>query len=486
MARSRITVTNFDALAQSQLWLEVGAEEAIEQLVAMLRAAVLMGVELVVDRNQVLDGVFFLAMGPDRLARQLGLEPGARLPITMNCSPALMDEEADARLVPSHRGRIPDPVQVSLGRQLHDVATARFLTASSSLAAVSGALPDTSWLAPTPGPEWYPGCGFVDELHPLPVGDVDAALAVIRARQLVWVEAAETGRIAVDTWGGQMRMEPALANQRQRLAEATAPDLVPNPLAEHVLGITSTVRKDAIAGINAWAAEHQTPDQHKRLALALWSRAYYLAIAGKDSCMLISFDQPTETGEPIAGSDTRQVRDPELLPLERSFGLATAPSQQGFRRPRWLSRAAAPANRPLRVEGEILDHLRIMDPGTFRQLSRSTRDVVHAWVQDRDPSEMYNIALACRRAVDHGPSHRRVAWVTTLRVVTMTLLALVIAGLTVLPEFFSLTRGQQVTGVVLAAALGVLASLPWDDIVEQYGLRRGAMVATLNLKELEH
>ena len=81
--RASIIVTNFDSVAQARVWREKGADAAIEQMVAMLRTAVLLGENLQLDRNQVFDGVFFLALGPDRIAAELGLPPGAPLPITM-------------------------------------------------------------------------------------------------------------------------------------------------------------------------------------------------------------------------------------------------------------------------------------------------------------------------------------------------------------------------------------------------------------------
>ncbi|WP_420175411.1 hypothetical protein [Luteococcus sp. OSA5] len=65
----RIIVSNFDTVSQAELWLTQGAQRATEVFLGLLRTAVLLGAEVVVDRNQVLDGVCFLALGPDRIAQ---------------------------------------------------------------------------------------------------------------------------------------------------------------------------------------------------------------------------------------------------------------------------------------------------------------------------------------------------------------------------------------------------------------------------------
>lgn len=78
---TRISVFNLDSVEQSKLWLQQGPVAANTTLIGVLRAALLFGGTVVVDRNQLLEGIFFIAMPPDRLAWHLGLEPGAKLPI---------------------------------------------------------------------------------------------------------------------------------------------------------------------------------------------------------------------------------------------------------------------------------------------------------------------------------------------------------------------------------------------------------------------
>ena len=65
-------------MEQAKLWLQFGPVEAGRVLVGVLRTALLFGGTVVVDRNQLLEGIFFISMPPDRLAWHLGLEPAVR------------------------------------------------------------------------------------------------------------------------------------------------------------------------------------------------------------------------------------------------------------------------------------------------------------------------------------------------------------------------------------------------------------------------
>ena len=77
-ASTRISVFNLDPVEQSKLWLQIGPTEAKRVLVGVLRTALLFGGTVVVDRNQLLEGIFFIAMPPDRLTWHLGLRSEER------------------------------------------------------------------------------------------------------------------------------------------------------------------------------------------------------------------------------------------------------------------------------------------------------------------------------------------------------------------------------------------------------------------------
>lgn len=475
---SRILATNFDSLNQADLWLSHGAEVASEIMMAMLRTSLLLGIQLTIDRNQLLDGVFFLSLGPDGIARELGLAPTAVLPIIMTGSPET-PLDGDPMNVRRLLGRGPvdnKPPLLSFSQQLKDVRRPRFLRVSSASAALMGALEATPWLLPKPGPHWYPGCGFVDPLHPLR-GDEASTHQVIRDAQEQWVAAAKHGRIAVDIWSNLVAMDDALNRQECLLREACGDDLEPAPLALHVLHLPGSVRTDTVAAIQQWRKQQpETTEGEMRLALRLWSRAYYQAIAWGNGHMLASFNyEGSEIPEEarIGDTDNGLVRRYGLNLLRRS-ALKKWRDRRSF---------ARRAHRAIRIDGEILDHLRLIDPGTYQQLRRTSGEVVDSVINRHDPASMYDLALACRGAVAKTPSHRRMRRATTTRIMALTLLALLVSALTLFGEFVELTFTEKVLAVVTAVVLGFLASLPWDDISEHFNMRRASMTATLNVSE---
>ena len=472
--KPRIVVTNLDAVSQADLWLTQGPAAAIESLTAIVRTALLLGGELVVDRNQVLDGIFFLAVGPDGIRHELGLPPGSDLPITITCHPAAAAGPARFGSVPRLAGRAAplegSGADISLDAQLEQVHTDAFLTASSAWAATMGTLPLRGWLyPPVTAPDWFPGAGFLDVLHQ--ARTPAAVTRLLHAAQERWMTCATVGQVAVDTWTGAIDMAPALASQEAALAEACGKDLEPAPLAAFVLDQETTVRKEMLSALEARREAHpETTDDEMRLASTLWSKAYYQAIAWREDALLLTFN----TGDSASAQDAR-------LDTLRRFGLAL-PTRSWLRS--WLDRRAGTpqGRRPMLVEGEILDHMRVIDPGAFRQLSRTVRPVVSSLVERRDPHDMYDLALACREAVHTPPSHRQTRTVTVIRIVTITTLAVLIAGLSVVGDALELSVSQRWMVVVGSAILGVLASLPYDDIAEQFRLRPASMTAMLNLR----
>lgn len=477
-SRPRILATNFDSLHQADLWLSHGAEAASEIMIAMLRTSLLLGIQLTIDRNQLLDGVFFLALGPEGVARELGLPPTASLPIIMTGSPRRPEDE-DPVNVRRLLGRSPvdnKPGLLSIAQQLNDVRRPEFLCVSSASAALTGTLEANPWLLPQPGPHWYPGCGFADPFHPLR-GDDDSTHSAIRDAQEKWVDAAKHGRIAVDVWSNLVSLDDALARQERLLSEACGDDLEPAPLALHVLRQAGGVRTDTVAAIHQWRDHHpETTDPEMRLALRLWSRAYYQAIAWGNGHMLASFNyEGSESPDAVRIGAT----DNDLV---RRYGLSL-PRRSTLQKWRDRRFPARRAHRAIRVDGEILDHLRLIDPGTYRQLRRNSGEVVDSLINRHNPASMYDLALACRGAVAGTPSHRRRRRAAMARITTLTLLAMLISVLTLFSELVELTVTEKVVAVIAAVALGFLASLPWDDIGEHFSMRRASMTATLNVSE---
>lgn len=460
------------------MWRELGPAEARERLTAMLRTAVLLGQELILDRNQILDGIYFLSVGPEGIAHLLGLAPWEPLPITMTGQDP--PEAADDPMpVAFHRGRDgvgPDAPSLPVGFQLDWVRTERFLTASSALAAILPDIGTNSWLYPTPSDAWYPGAGLCDVLHPLGPDDRAHALALIRDAQDAWARACVDGRVAVDSWRGAIDMVPALHTQRTQLA-AVAGERGAAPLAEHVLEEETNVRKVALETIVAFAtdrgwtldAAHPDPfEDEMRMAVELWSRAYYRAIADRDDTMLIAFNDAT-------GADRD---DMDLL---RSYGLHM-PVRSAVQR--WWQRRTGGSPDELRVDGMILDDMRVIDPGTFNQLTRRTDSILTRFTSE-GPTAMYDLAMLCRDAIVSPDTRSDRRKGIAGRIVTMSAFALIIAVLTLLTDLMDLSAGTTIALVVAATVLGILSSLPWEDIAAQFELRDSAMTATLDLAQPE-
>lgn len=60
----RLRVGDLDSIQQAQSCLVDGPQDAIGRAVAMIRSALLLSDEHVLDRNQLLDGVILLSIGP--------------------------------------------------------------------------------------------------------------------------------------------------------------------------------------------------------------------------------------------------------------------------------------------------------------------------------------------------------------------------------------------------------------------------------------
>lgn len=98
---------------------------------------------------------------------------------------------------------------------------------------------------------------------------------------------------------------------------------------------------------------------------------------------------------------------------------------------------------------------------------------------------MFDMAYAAREAVSAPDTHSRRKFVTLMRVASMTLLAVVISALGLMPELTNLSVGTRAFSVIMAGILGVVAGLPWDDLVELFSLRKSAMTATLTMSNEE-
>lgn len=478
----RIVVSDFDAVHQADVWRRLGAQQAIVRLVSALRTAILLGDVLTIDRNQLFDGIFFLSLGPHGIAAALGLAMHDPLPIVVSCEDgSLSDGDATSqdgvvsddgifkiheRRVPVLRGYTTSDQQISVDLQLDRVRSPRFRETSSALMAVRGDDVPNGWICAPPADSWLPGCGLTR--FAAPVNDAAKVIELIEASQDAWAEAIWDGRVAVESWtpdpeAGPLDVIGALRSARETLL---AQDIAVTALGEYVFALDYQRRGEAVRDIAKWIAEHpgEADFDEARFAMEAWSRAYYRAIAERSGNLYLSFFD-SEVHSRYA----------------ESYGLVLATRS---RYERLKDKVFNPdQGTTLRVEGEILDRMAQIPPVNFAQLYMHTRDTARDLISTQRPQAMYDLAYAAREAVNEPETHYVKRRQTIRRVVTTTTLAVAITVLGLLTDLGSLSTAGQTFAVIIAALLGVLASLPWDDMIEFFRLRRTSMTATLTLSD---
>ncbi|WP_295784701.1 hypothetical protein, partial [uncultured Microbacterium sp.] len=123
----RVLIDEFDSESQAELFSSLGAVDAVQRLTTYLRVGSLLADRVVVTDAMLLDGAFFIALGPAGVAAVLGRGPGP-LPLVVT-SPhptlerALLDRRRNRRFTwamdrtsvgrgrADRRGRWPDAVE---------------------------------------------------------------------------------------------------------------------------------------------------------------------------------------------------------------------------------------------------------------------------------------------------------------------------------------------------------------------------------------
>lgn len=491
----QIQVADFDSVRQASMWRQHGSAEATRRLIAVLRTAILLGDVLTIDRNQLFDGIFFLSLGPQGIARELGLGSDAVLPLKVKCQPE-PDQDADScdadsdRRVPAMRGTNAgqgDLVNVDL--QLRKVRDPAFLQASSARMATMADTAPNDWLCHAIGKNWVRGAGLTNYANELEDQRIEA---LICRAQDQWAQAIVDGLVAVDRWDretGTATLDVP-GTLRQTLAQQLG-DEQPRPLAQFVLEQTSNFRKEVTGSVFAWmtanegeakpapsardrstrALETDTTWHEARMAMDMWSRSYYRAIASQDGAMYLSFYDNSFD----ASNQNLAARYSLILPGRSRLQRV---------RDRAFSSGRA---QTIRVEGEILDHMLVIAPPVFAQLYPLTRESARDLIQRGQRQAMFDMAYAAREAVSAPDTHSHRKFVTLMRVLSMSVLAVVISALSLMTDLTDMSTGAQIVAVAVSGILGVVAGLPWDDLAELFRLRGSAMTATLTMSnEGEH
>lgn len=505
----RIAVANLDAVEQTRIWLTLGAHEATRTLLGALRTALLLADTVVLDRNQVFEGVFFVAVDPGRLAWHLGLPPGSSLPLTVGLLNAADGELPPAEPAPwrTREGDTwalaPDLVE-QVERNLMAVPGDRQRVSSPMIALtgqydgqVLGGGPSVN--APPPSDAWARDVdpAFLPR-HVWRQRDEVLAAEVIRRGRHAWLAAMKDGRVGVEPWR-QEALDIGTALERA-LPKAPRARALASTLMElqEVNGVTRecAVRHrdvpDAAVGhcgrrhvgkrslVVRWLDGHEVPQlqparvpaswadvsyAEREAAFRWWNTAYYDAICERDDLRMLNLHNISSSS--AAGSA-----------VEVEWGLRRPePRRRDRVRARLSARPAGPSG-DLVVEGEVVRHLVEMGPWQFAPL-RDLR-VVDREALWRAPSNrrMFDLALAVRDRAGEHTSRRTRLIIAAVRLVALGLLAAAFAFRDA--GYLPTSGGILVTTWIL---LGIVAAFPWDAVSSLARMSSSGLESSLRIRQ---
>jgi hypothetical protein len=518
-----IMVFNFDAVEQTRLWVKEGPRRATEILIGALRTALLFGATVVVDRNQLLEGIFFIAMPPDRLAWHLGLEPSSALPLSIRLLPPRAQrartQNGPWRLSNDKHmwGLGPDALVREVEDNYLDVALDA-KRVSSPLIALTG---DYSQAIPAPSlrggvsvisvtdkwtrsdPAFIPQSVWQEH-------DPVVSLEIRERGRRAWIDAMKQGRVSViaGTRSAPNPIGPALEDSRpsdevkidrrlsrivQALIEVEEPgaadhfctrphrpfggenrrDGQPPCTRSHASTRSLIVRwldGEAVPELKPPRLPIDLSPEDRRTyctaALNWWIGAYYRAITSRDDYRLLTLFNTISTEDGLLPR--------RLSRLEATLGLRPTP---GTPLQRLRSRLSPRRTSDVRIDGSIVEELAAFTPDQFVRLQRF--DVVGSNHLLRDPSgrHLVDLALALREMSSDTSSRRKRIHATTLRAVLVIIpgigLALVDRGVVDL-------SGPSWAVVLTSAAVAI--ALPWEAFKNLFQMRRGSLQSTLSLR----
>ena len=464
---SRISVFNFDPMEQAKLWLQLGPVEAARMLVGVLRTALLFGGSVVVDRNQLLEGIFFISMPPDRLAWHLGLEPGAPLPLEVQLLPAKRGEPLPmGGDLPQGPWRRPDGrrgwgVDDSLVAAIEDNHAAVLMDndptrVSSPLIALTGG--DYEHASDVVRRDSHSSAGGVveDAWHtadpvvvPQSVWNLrnkEIAVDVRLQGQLAWVDAMRAGRLAVlpgtmgaNPLGPELTAElPPNARGNQdvtRLVEAlvnlehpasASPETQCNAIH---LDETAPCRRTHVTsrslvarwldGVEMEELQPSTRPEalkaeelavHRSAALAWWTLAYNRAICNRDGLRLLTVHNALPSPSGVLGD--------AAVEAELAWGLRRPKPGSGdrirTRIRRWM-RSSGDEPNTLPLAGDIVTRLAAFTPAEYCRLQAFDAVGSEALLRSPGRKSLFDLVVAIDEIAGDTTSRSRRMRSTLLR-----------------------------------------------------------------------
>ncbi len=518
---TRISVFNLDPVEQSKLWLQVGPTAARRMLVGVLRTALLFGGTVVVDRNQLLEGIFFIAMPPERLAWHLGLEPGAPLPIEVQLLPATTGsptgsgpwELADGRqrwgvadelvtaIEANHAAIRDDPHRVSSPLiALTGGAYERASDIGQRSHSSSGAAFEEPWLVSDP---------VVVPQALWDARDIEVAKTVRESGRSAWVEAMRGGRVRV-CGSDQLKANPLGPELTTELPPNTDGLAVVDELVTALVNLeyaSDDDRRKTAACLIVHSGEsepcqrahvttrslvarwldgehmellnpQQLPEslQHEELAvhrssaLGWWTLAYNRAICNRDRLRLLTIYNALPSPSGIRGDDAEAA--------ELAWGLRKP--QAAFRsrlRARFRRRPRATGASTLPIAGDVVTRLAAFTPAEYSRLHAFDAVGSSELLHNPGRRALFDLAVAIDEITGDRTSRSRRMRSTLLRASVVTVGGFAV----VLYESGFIALSGSGWSVIAFAAAALLAA-PWSDLGSLRRMSGSQLQSTLRLQ----
>ena len=519
----RIAVANFDAVEQTRTWLALGPAAANRTMLGALRTALLLAETVVLDRNQVLEGIFFITMKPDLLAWHLGLPPGSPLPLTIGLLNPGAGPVSTSPAGPWHTSDGPVwgvPEDVAEQIELNYLAVADdAVRVSSPLVAITGVydgLPagrEHSVQSPRISRRWQEADPSFLPHDVWQLRDRTLAVSLIEEGRRAWVDAMKAGRVQVEPWrraaidiGGAFERSPMPEPPARKLADAilrleepggqTAPctashSWLDDPVAGGPCTLAHATKRSIVV---RWFAGEVVPELRPpqldpalreefsptelEVAFRWWNAAYYDAICSRDELRMLTLHNVGVEDDVAEGSAEEPVVRTRAR-IELDWGLRKErPSRWATLRHRLSTRRRSRGPGDIAVEGEIVEHLVTFSPGQFAQLKH--QEVIDAAELWRSPTNrrMFDLALAVRELAGDRTSRSTRLLINLVRVLALSALAVAFAV-----RDAGMLPVSGLVWVSVWALLAVVAAFPWAELAALLRMSGGQLQSTLRLRD---
>ncbi|WP_073713393.1 hypothetical protein [Boudabousia liubingyangii] len=504
-----VNVSDFDSFEQARIWLAYGPERAVARTVAMLRTAFLVADRIYLDRNQLLDGIIFLALGPAGVARALGLEPGQDLPLMVGCQPLphtspfgpITNEAERIELFSTQCRAVSDSGFASAAKVAWELGKEPRLKESFSAADTPPLTLDLAELLwdfqPRRDQKNLPDPGLFERAR------VNRQTFLKDSRQQ-WQEAANEGRIQLTAWPDITQIsDREFWSGDDQNARAPQTQVLVDQLQDYLAGEQQQIFARKL--VVKWAAQQvrsgQLQPTEARSVIRWWTQIYenavfkvlkgrQAAVPGNDGIQVsrLAFTNTTlpEDAASLLGVDPL---NPAEQQIEKTWGLRKE------RRTRWqvfktrVNPQRIYTGGPLRIEGQIIQAVHDMQPAQYRQLHNHPL-VDRVQLRDSNSPRAWNdLILAIRDLADDTRSWGSRLKTGVFRFLFLAFFAIILglhdAGLLdgifdrTFHGFFGTNLGSGFFDLTLWTLIAILVAFPYAELKELWRMGPTSMSSTM-------